>query len=46
MILTTDAIINTHDIIDAKYFDCDTQIQYYYLGSDATSRVLNNLKAI
>ena len=30
MILTTDAIINTHDIIDAKYFDSDTQIQYYY----------------
>ena len=46
MILTTDAIGNTHNIIDVKYFDSDTQIQYYYLGSDATGRVLNNPTAI
>ena len=46
MILTTDAIINTHNIIDVKYFDSSTQIQYYHLGSDATSRVLNNLTPI
>ena len=46
MILTTDAISNTHNIIDVKYFDSDTQIQYYYLGSDATGRVLNNPTAI
>ena len=30
MILTTDTISNTHNIIDVKYFDSDTQIQYYY----------------
>ena len=36
MILTTDAISNTHKIIDFKYFDSDTQIQNYYLGSDTT----------
>ena len=29
-ILTTDIISNTHNIIDVKYFDSDTQIQYYY----------------
>ena len=46
MILTTDAMSNTHNIIDVKYFDSDTQIQYYYLGSDATGRVLNNPTAI
>ena len=46
MILTTDAIGNTHNIIDVKYFDSDTQIQYYYLGSEAKGRVLNNPTAI
>ena len=46
MILSTNAISNTHNIIDVKYFDSDNQIQYYYLGSDATDRILNNLKAI
>ena len=30
MILTTDTISNTHNIIDVKYFNSDTQIQYYY----------------
>ncbi len=30
MILTTDTISNKHNIIDVKYFDSDTQIQYYY----------------
>ena len=42
MILTTDAISNTHKIIDFKYFDSDTQIQNYYLGSDTTGWILNN----
>ena len=30
MILATDDISNTHNIIDVKYFDSDIQIQYYY----------------
>ena len=30
MILTTDTISNTHNIIDVKYFDSDTQILYYF----------------
>ena len=42
MILTTDAISNKHNIIGVKYFDNDTQIHYYYFGSDVTGQVLNN----
>ena len=46
MILTTDAIGNTENIIDVKYFDSAAQIQYYFLGDNATGRVLNNPTAI
>ena len=46
MILTTDALGQTQNIIDVKYFDSASQLQYYYLGSEATGRVLNNPTAI
>ena len=46
MILTTNARNNIQNIIDVQHFDSDTEIQYYYLGSDATGRVLNNPNAI
>ena len=46
MILTTDALGNTENIIDVKYFDSAAQIQYYFLGDNATGRVLNSPTAI
>jgi len=45
MILTTDAIGQTQNVLNVKYFDSDAQIQYY-LGSNPEGRVLNNPTAI
>ena len=45
MILTTDAIGQHQNIIDVKYFDSPSQIQYYYLDNHV-GRELNSPTAI
>ena len=45
MILTTNALGQSVNIINVKYFDSDAQIQYY-LSSNEKGRVLNNPTAI
>ena len=45
MILTTDALKQTTNIINVKYFDSESQIQYY-LSNNEEGRVLNNPTAI
>ena len=46
MILTTNTLGQKQNIIDVQYFSYADQIQYYYLGSEAKGRVLNNPTAI
>ena len=45
MILTTDALGQTQNVINVKYFDSAAQIQYY-LSNNEEGRVLNNPTAI
>ena len=45
MILTTDALGQTTNIINVKYYDSDAQLQYY-LSNNETGRVLNNPTSI
>ena len=46
MILTTDALGQTKNKINVKYFDSDAQVQYYYLSTEKKGRILNNPTAI
>jgi len=45
MILTTDALGQSQNVINVKYYDSESQIQYY-LSNNEEGRVLNNPTAI